>query len=101
MQGRSPETLTNADDVELETTLQELALDLRRDAVETNMALGVDGAGGIGGHRVEGGAVKLPRERLLGGEADVYFFSIPKTKSRREEENETKQPRRQRASVFR
>lgn len=41
---------TNANDVELETTLQELALDLRGDAVETDMALGEDGAGGHGGH---------------------------------------------------
>ncbi len=30
--------LTNADDVELETTLQQLALDLGCDTVETNMA---------------------------------------------------------------
>jgi hypothetical protein len=42
--------LTNADDVELETTLQELALNLRGDAVETDMALGEDSAGGHGGH---------------------------------------------------
>jgi hypothetical protein len=42
--------LTNADDVELETTLQELALNLRRDAVETDMGLGVDAARGSRGH---------------------------------------------------
>ena len=42
--------LTNADDVELETTLQELALNLRGDAVETDMALGEDAARGHGGH---------------------------------------------------
>jgi hypothetical protein len=30
---------TNADDIELETALQELALNLARDAVETDMAL--------------------------------------------------------------
>jgi hypothetical protein len=41
---------TNANDVELEATLQELALNLRGDAVETNMALGEDGACGHGGH---------------------------------------------------
>lgn len=34
---------TNADDIELETTLEELALNLRRDAVETDMAVGVNG----------------------------------------------------------
>lgn len=62
--GRSVCKLTNADDVELETTLQELALDLRRDAVETNVALGVDGAGGHGGHR-DGETVRVSRERLL------------------------------------
>jgi hypothetical protein len=33
--------LTNADDIELETALQELALNLRGDAIETNMASGV------------------------------------------------------------
>lgn len=42
--------LTNADDVELETTLQELLLNLRSDAVETDMALGVNGVGRSGGH---------------------------------------------------
>lgn len=41
---------TNTNDVELETTLQELALDLAGDAVETNMALGVDGRRGSGRH---------------------------------------------------
>ncbi|MDA4132867.1 MAG: hypothetical protein OK454_07060, partial [Thaumarchaeota archaeon] len=35
---------TNADDVELEATLKELALDLGGDAVETDVALGVDGS---------------------------------------------------------
>lgn len=40
--------LTNADDVELETTLQELLLNLRSDAVETDMALGVDSVGRSG-----------------------------------------------------
>jgi hypothetical protein len=42
--------LTNTDDVELETTLQELLLNLRSDAVETDMALGVDSVGRSGGH---------------------------------------------------
>ena len=41
---------TNADDIELETALQELALNLRRDAVETDMAVGVDGGGRNGRH---------------------------------------------------
>jgi hypothetical protein len=41
---------TNADDVELETTLQELTLDLRGDAVKTDMALGVDGGSWHGRH---------------------------------------------------
>ena len=42
--------LTNADDVELEATLDELALDLRGDAVETDVALGVDGGSRHGRH---------------------------------------------------
>lgn len=44
---------TNADDVELKATLQQLLLDLRGDAVETNMASGEDcvGGRGSGGHR--------------------------------------------------
>ena len=52
--------LTNADDVELEATLQELALNLRGDAVETDMALREDGVLGhghfdeVGGERVRG-----------------------------------------------
>ncbi len=37
---------TNADDVELEAALEQLALDLGCDAVETDMALGVDGGSG-------------------------------------------------------
>lgn len=41
---------TNTDDVELEATLQELALDLAGDAVETDVALGVDGRRGSGCH---------------------------------------------------
>lgn len=44
------EELTNADDVELEAALQQLALDLGRDAVETDMALWVDGGCGHGRH---------------------------------------------------
>lgn len=35
--------LTDADDVELESPLQELPLNLRSDAVEADMALGIDG----------------------------------------------------------
>ena len=34
--------LTNADHIELETTLQQLLLNLRRDAVKTNVAPGED-----------------------------------------------------------
>ena len=37
--------LTNADDVELETALQQLSLNLRCDAVETNVASREDGVG--------------------------------------------------------
>lgn len=37
--------LTNADNIELETTLQKLLLDLAGDAVETDVALGVDAGG--------------------------------------------------------
>lgn len=40
------EQLTDADDIELESALQELALDLGGDAVETDMALGMDGSSG-------------------------------------------------------
>lgn len=36
-------TPTDTHDIELETTLQELPLDLRGDAVETNMAVGENG----------------------------------------------------------
>lgn len=32
---------TNADDIELETSLQQLALNLRGDTIETNMAVGI------------------------------------------------------------
>lgn len=38
--------LTNANDIELETTLQQLLLDLAGNAVETDVALGVDGSRG-------------------------------------------------------
>lgn len=38
--------LTNANNVELESTLQQLALNLRRDAVETDMAARRDGRWG-------------------------------------------------------
>lgn len=43
---RGTRELTNADDVELETALKQLALNLGCDAVETDMALGVDGGSG-------------------------------------------------------
>lgn len=52
--GLAHTSLANADDVELEATLQELALNLGRDAVETDMALRSDGAGRNGRH-LEGG----------------------------------------------
>lgn len=42
--------LTDADDVELEPSLQQLALDLRCDAIEADMALGVDGGRAHGRH---------------------------------------------------
>lgn len=48
LQCYSAALLTDANDIELETTLQELTLNLRCDAVETDMALGEDG--GRGGH---------------------------------------------------
>ena len=44
--------LTDADDVELESALEQLALNLGCDAVETDMALGVDGGSGHGRHCV-------------------------------------------------
>lgn len=43
---RNGSELTNTDDIELESALEKLALDLGRDAVETDMALGVDGRWG-------------------------------------------------------
>jgi hypothetical protein len=63
--------LTDTDDVELETTLQELALDLGGDAVETDMALGGNGAGGNGRH-LEGieGQLVGSRSGSLVDEAD-------------------------------
>lgn len=39
---------TDTDDVELETTLEKLLLDLSRDAVETDVALGEDRRGRLG-----------------------------------------------------
>ncbi len=42
--------LTDTDDVELETSLQELALNLGGDAVKTDMALRVDGRSWHGSH---------------------------------------------------
>lgn len=38
--------LTNAHDVELEATLEEFPLDLRGDAIETDMAMGKNRGGG-------------------------------------------------------
>lgn len=40
---------TDANDVELEASLQELALDLRGDGVETHVGVREDGRGGHGG----------------------------------------------------
>lgn len=56
---------TNANDVELETTLQELALNLLGDAVETDMTLGVDGRRGSGRH-CRGWFLKMNRIELSG-----------------------------------
>jgi hypothetical protein len=46
--------LTNADDIELEATLQQLPLNLRSDTIKTDVALGIDGLQrlrlGGGGH---------------------------------------------------
>ena len=57
---------TDNDNVELETALQELALDLGSDAVETDMALGEDGGRGHGRHFV--GQVLIGTRK--GGEFD-------------------------------
>ena len=54
--------LTDTDDIELETTLQELALDLRRDAIETNMAVRGNGRTGNGGHLVRLYEYEVERE---------------------------------------
>lgn len=47
---RNNRQLTDTDDIELETALEELALDLGGDAVETDVALGVDGGRRHGRH---------------------------------------------------
>ena len=54
--------LTNADDVELETALQQLALNLRGDAVEPDVASGEDSIGLLG-HGVGGGHFRLSERR--------------------------------------
>jgi hypothetical protein len=54
--------LTDADDIELEATLEELALDLRRDAVEADVALGEDSAGHREDIEVEGGMTERRRK---------------------------------------
>ena len=69
---------TDTDDIELETTLQELALNLRRDAVETNMAVGVDSGLREGRHRDEGKGRSW--ETVLCSESEDYFFCIPRKK---------------------
>lgn len=46
--------LTDTDDIELESTLEELALDLGRDAIETDVALGVNRGSGHRRHCVGG-----------------------------------------------
>ena len=56
--------LTNANNIELETALQELLLDLGGDAVETDMALGEDALRslrllGSGVGHVEGGCMRV------------------------------------------
>ena len=51
-------TLTNTNDIELETSLDELALDLRGDTIETNMAVGVDGSSWHGGHDFDWDSIK-------------------------------------------
>jgi hypothetical protein len=66
---------TNTHDVELESALQQLALDLGGDAVETDMAVGEDGGrvgrgGACGSHwdrmREEHGGSRAARERERG-----------------------------------
>lgn len=60
---------TNADDIELEATLQKLLLDLRSDAVETDMASGEDclSLGHCDVCIVDGVWVGKERGKLLGG----------------------------------
>jgi hypothetical protein len=53
----SPARLTNANNIELEATLQELLLDLGSDAVETNVALGEDTLGSLRLRRADVGHV--------------------------------------------
>ena len=49
---------TDADDIELEASLQQLLLDLLRDAVETNVASGEDSVP-LGHRRGHGGLVTV------------------------------------------
>jgi hypothetical protein len=53
----SPARLTNANNIELEATLQELLLDLGGDAVETNVALGEDALSSLRLRRTDVGHV--------------------------------------------
>lgn len=56
---------TDADDIELEAALEELALDLGGDAVETNVAVGHDAV--LHGRHIEGMPGVMCRERGEGG----------------------------------
>ncbi len=62
--GNQTDKRTNADDIELEATLQEFPLDLRGDAVKTDVALRVDRCCGHGRHFVE--RCKVRMEELRG-----------------------------------
>ena len=76
--GRGKGLHTNADDVELEATLQKLALNLRGDAVETNMALGVDGRRRHGRHFRERDGFRLDGQGPPGQWVDAVQLSEKK-----------------------
>lgn len=70
-------SLTNTDDVELESALQELALDLGGDAVETDMALGVDGGSRYGRHCGQEAKLWTPIE--MSYEAGIEWMEAEET----------------------
>lgn len=61
---KAPSIPTNTDDIELEAAFEQFVLNLGRDAVETDMALGIDRIGNRGSHRED--RARRCRIRLTG-----------------------------------